>query len=297
MRGKTAIVTGGASGIGRAIASAMARRGARVVLADRQIELAREVAAELVARGGLAEARELDVRDADAFVALAKDVRARHGSIDYLFNNAGIGVAGEMREYDRAAWDEVLDVNVRGVAYGVHAVYPIMCAQGSGHIVNTASMAGLLPTASAGSYTTSKHAVVGLSKALRIEAAVYGVRVSALCPGVIRTPILTGGRYGGQIGRRLPTERMLELWEQLRPMDPDAFAAQVLADVERDEPTIIVPRWWRAAWLVERVTPRVSSWLWSKVHARAQAAIAAHGERAPHAPAPHAHAARADDAE
>lgn len=277
MRGKTALITGGASGIGRAIGEAMAERGATVVLADRQIDLAKEVAAAICGGGGKAEAAELDVRDASAFVSLAKDVKERHGSIDYFFNNAGIGVGGEVADYDRAAWDDVLDVNVRGIVYGINAVYPIMVQQGSGHIINTASMAGLIPGPGMGSYTTSKHAVVGMSKGLRIEAQRHGVRVSALCPGVIRTPILTGGRYGRSVGRKLAEDKMAELWERVRPMNVDAFALEVLKDVARDEPFIIVPRWWKAMWAVQRLSPKLGLWLMSRAHARNVAAMEAHG--------------------
>ncbi|MBX3274729.1 MAG: SDR family oxidoreductase [Sandaracinaceae bacterium] len=292
MKGKTAFITGGASGIGRALGEALAVRGATVILADRQIELAREVAAAICSNGGRAEARELDVRDASAFVALANDVAARHGGIDYFFNNAGIGVGGEMADYDRDAWDEVLDVNVRGVAYGIQAVYPIMRRQRRGHIINTASVAGLLPAPGLGSYAASKHAVVGLSKALRIEAAAFGVRVSALCPGVIRTPILTGGVFGRHVGRQLVEEQLRETMERMRPMEAAEFAVEVLEDVERDEPYIVVPRWWRAIWLVDRLFPRLGLWAFGRVHAKTLAAIDAHGVEASgrEAPAPGVHA-------
>ena len=277
MKKRTALITGGASGIGCAIGKAMARRGKRVVLADRQFAQAREVAEGIVAGGGDAWACELDVRDAAAFADVARRVRDENGSVDYLFNNAGIGIGGEVADYDRHAWDDVLDVNVRGVAYGIQAVYPIMRAQGSGHIINTASMAGLLPAASAASYTASKHAVVGMSKALRIEAAVYGVRVSALCPGAIRTPILTGGVFGRQVGKYLPESKMRELWDRMKPMDPDRFAIEVLKDIDANEPYIIVPRWWKAVWLLERVAPRLSMHAWSRLYARTRAEVAAHG--------------------
>jgi NAD(P)-dependent dehydrogenase (short-subunit alcohol dehydrogenase family) len=267
MRDSIALITGGASGIGRALGAAMAARGAHVVLADRQIDAARDAAAQIEARGGSAEAHALDVRDARAFEALAQDVKRRRNRIDYLFNNAGIGVGGEISDYDLAAWDDVFDVNIRGVAYGVQAVYPIMRAQGSGHIVNTASVAGLLSAAGAGSYAASKHAVVGLSKSLRIEAARHGVRVSVLCPGAIRTPILTGGVYGRTVGAQIPESERMKFWERLRPMDPDAFAIEVLRDVDRNEAYIIVPRWWKALWMLERLSPSLSAAIWSRAHA------------------------------
>jgi NAD(P)-dependent dehydrogenase (short-subunit alcohol dehydrogenase family) len=195
-QGKVAFVTGGASGIGRALCEELAARGAEVVVADRQAALAEEVARGIRGHGGRASACELDVCDAEAFRKAAASTIAKSGQIDYLFNNAGIAVGGEVANYKAADWDDVIDVNLRGVAYGVSAVYPHMMSRGRGHIVNTASVAGLLPPPEAVSYTATKHAVVGLSRALRIEASRYGVRVSALCPGVIRTPILTGGKFG-----------------------------------------------------------------------------------------------------
>jgi NAD(P)-dependent dehydrogenase (short-subunit alcohol dehydrogenase family) len=191
---RSAIVTGGASGIGRALAEELAGRGVGVVIADRQVDLAKEVAAAIQSRGGAAEVAELDVRDHERFLAIVNETFERTGRLDYLFNNAGIGVSAEMKDYEPADWDDVFDVNLRGVAYGVTAAYPLMVRQGFGHIVNTASMAGLVAAGMTGSYTATKHAVVGLSRALRVEAKPYGVRVSVVCPGVIRTPILEGGR-------------------------------------------------------------------------------------------------------
>jgi len=138
-------------------------------------------------------------------------VRARFGHIDLLFNNAGIAVGGGMADYDPEDWEDVIDVNLRGVANGVQAVYPIMIEQRSGQIVNTASIAGLIAAPSQGSYTASKHAVVGLTKALRVEAERFGVRASVLCPGVVRTPILVGGRFG-RAKLALNENEILRLW-------------------------------------------------------------------------------------
>lgn len=203
-------------------------------------------------------------------------VVARSGRIDYLFNNAGIGVAGDIAGYSLPDWYDVFDVNLRGVAHAIDAVYPVMRAQGSGHIINTASMAGLLPTGEAASYAATKHAVVGLSKTLRIEAEEYGVRVSVLCPGVIRTPILTTGKYGRWDLKPGSEQKALELWNRLRPMDVDQFAEKALRGVDRNLPIIIVPSWWKLLWWLERISPSLSLWIWSRVYAQYRAELAPH---------------------
>src|SRR4051812_37614 len=172
-RGRVAVITGGASGIGAAIGKQLAREGARVVLADRQRDLAESVAASIRSSGGDAIAMELDVRDMAAMTRVIDDTLSRWGSVDYFFNNAGIGVGGEVEHYQPRDWDDVFDVNIRGIAYGIQAVYPVMIRQGSGHIINTGSIAGLVAAPVQIGYTASKHAVVGLSKALRVEAKLH----------------------------------------------------------------------------------------------------------------------------
>jgi len=270
--GAVAVVTGGASGIGRALAEAMAARGARVVLADRQVELAREVASAIGERGGDAEAREVDVTDPDAVEELIAGTLDRHRRLDLLFNNAGIGIGGDVRLYQRGDWDRLIDVNLRGVTNGVQAAYPRMLEQGFGHLVNTASMAGLTASPGLAGYAATKHAVIGLSKSLRIEAAPLGVRVSALCPGVIRTPILDGGRYGA-LRQEMPPAVRERMVERLRPMEPRRFAAQVLAAVARNRAIIIVPRGWRVAWWLERLCPGLSMRLTARMHRRMLATL------------------------
>lgn len=268
-----AFITGGASGIGAAIGKALARRGVDVVLADRQLELAEQVAEGIRQSDGRASAVELDVRDPARFASVVGETVARSGRIDYLFNNAGIGVAGDIAGYTLPDWYDVFDVNLRGVVHGIGAVYPVMRAQGSGHIINTASMAGLLPTSEAASYGATKHAVVGLSKTLRIEAEEHGVRVSALCPGVIRTPILTTGKYGRWNLKPGSEQKALELWEIMRPMDVDVFASKALRGVDRNQPIIIVPSWWKLLWWLERFSPSLSLWVWSRAHAQYRAEL------------------------
>ncbi len=252
--GAVAIMTGGASGIGRALSEALGRRGASVVLADRQIELAQEVAAGIQERGGKASAVELDVTDFTAVDQLVRATAQAQGRLDYMFNNAGIAIGGEVRVCQIEDWDSVLNVNLHGVVNGVQAAYPVMLSQGYGHIVNTASMAGLLPMPTAVSYAATKHAVVGLSKSLRVEAASYGVRVSVLCPGFIRTPILYGGKYGKNL-QSVPPEVQEEFIRKYRPMDPARFAEKVLDVLARNKALIIVPGWWRLFWWLSRLSP------------------------------------------
>jgi NAD(P)-dependent dehydrogenase (short-subunit alcohol dehydrogenase family) len=266
--GAVALVTGGASGIGAALGRALAARGAAVVLADRQVEAAGELASRLGRGGARAEAAELDVRDAAAFDALVGDVSQRHGRIDYLFNNAGTAVGGEVRDYALEDWRYLVEVNLMGVIHGVHGAYGRMTAQGFGHIVNTASMAGLTPTPMMTLYGVTKHGVVALSRSLRIEAAPYGVRVSALCPGVIRTPLLVdAGRYG-RIKTRVPATAQLAAWERLRPMDPDRFAAGALDRLARNPALVILPRWWRAVFWFERLSPSLFDAIGARAYRR-----------------------------
>jgi NADP-dependent 3-hydroxy acid dehydrogenase YdfG len=256
--GKIVFVTGGASGIGAALTSRLAADGAEVWIADRQIERAQELAERLARGGAKAHAIELDVRDYPSFERAVAEVVQQSKRIDYLFNNAGIGVAREVDAYTLDDWNDVFDVNLRGVVHGIQAVYPVMIRQRSGHIVNTASMAGLVATAGQTSYTATKHAVVAISKSLRVEAERHGVQVSVLCPGAIRTPILSGGRYGRVALPGVSEEDLLKAWEQLRPMAPEKFAARALRAVSRGDAIIVIPRWWKAWWYLERLSPSLS---------------------------------------
>ena len=148
-QGKVAIVTGAASGIGKALAGALARHGATVVLADID-EAGAKAAADALAAGppGRVSGVAMDVTDADAVAALVQRTAEDHGHLDLLFNNAGIGIIGSVEHLSLAHWNRVIDVNLRGVVHGVVAAYPIMIRQRSGHIVNTASLAGVIPAPS-----------------------------------------------------------------------------------------------------------------------------------------------------
>jgi NAD(P)-dependent dehydrogenase (short-subunit alcohol dehydrogenase family) len=249
-----ALVTGGASGIGRAIATALVLRGDHVIVADIDGEGAEKVAARL-SEHGTAEAAGLDVTDAKAVEELYRSVRDRHGRLDLVFNNAGIAVGGPVEELTLDHWNRTIDVNLRGVIHGVHAAYPIMLEQGHGHILNTASLAGLVPAPMMLPYTTTKHAVVGLSLGLRAEAAAHGVRVSVICPGFVDTPLLDNANPGlpqTEAGRHA-RQAALRVQRTLYP--PEALARDVLRGIEKNQALIVAPASARTAWRGVRLSP------------------------------------------
>lgn len=263
----TAIVTGGASGIGRGLAEELALRGCEVVLADRQIELAEEVASKICASGGKARAFNADVTDFTAVEQVVQETFDRTGRLDYIFNNAGIGIGGNVMHFGIEDWNQMTDVNLRGVINGVQAAHRVMVAQGFGHIVNTASLAGLTPSPGNVAYAATKHAVVGLSISLRAEAAQLGVRVSVLCPGFVRTAILEGGgKYGKMLIDLSPEQhrQMLQMIEKFKPISPKVFAKKALNSVAKNKAIIIVPAWWKLFWWIYRLFPSLGIFLVQK---------------------------------
>jgi NAD(P)-dependent dehydrogenase (short-subunit alcohol dehydrogenase family) len=253
--GATAIVTGGASGIGRALAEELAKRGCEVVLADLQSELAEEVASEICISGAKAKVVAIDVTDFPAMEQLVQETVQRTGRLDFIFNNAGIVIGGPIDRLSIEDWNQIVDVNLRGVINGIQATYPIMMKQGFGHIINTASMAGFMVGPGNVPYTTTKYAVVGLSKSLRAEAAQMGIRVSVICPGVVRTPILEGGGKYGKIIIDVSPKELQRMLERLRPMSPNLFAKKVLKSVAKNKAIIIVPSWWKMIGWISRLSP------------------------------------------
>ena len=169
---------------------------------------------------------------------LVLDTFQRTGRLDYIFNNAGIAIGGGVIDYSIEDWTYIINVNLLGVINGIQAAYKLMVNQGFGHIVNTASMAGLMPSPGAVSYSTTKHAVVGLSKSLR-------------------TPILHGGTFGRILGKVSPEGmKVISLmWEKLKPMPPDKFAEKVLNAVAENKAIIIEPSWWKWIWMINRFFP------------------------------------------
>ncbi len=243
--GSVAVVTGGGSGIGAALAAALSARGARVIVAD--IDPVRAQAP--AGRGEAIEGHVVDVTDAAALAALVDEVVARHGRLDYLFNNAGISVTGDARDLTLEHWRRVIDVNLMGVVHGTHAAWRVMSAQGSGHIVNIASLAGLVPFPTNAPYATSKHAVVGLSLSLRAEGEALGVKVSTVCPGFIESNIFRDTPFVNV--RREPILEALPF----KPVDTDVAARKILDGVARNRAIISFPFYARLLWRLYRLWP------------------------------------------
>ena len=248
--GKQAIVTGAGSGIGAALCRALVAVGADVLCTDLDGVAAARTADSLTGPGAARWVR-LDVTDAAAVQHAVDDVVSRSGRLDLMFNNAGIAWGGDTELLTLDQWNAIIDVNIRGVVHGVTAAYPVMLRQGQGHIVNTASMAGLTAAGQITSYVMTKHAIVGLSLALRSEAVTRGVGVLAVCPAAVETPILDKGAIGGFVGR----DYYLHGQGVKTAYDPHRLACDTLRAIERNKPLLVVPKRAHASWLLARLAP------------------------------------------
>lgn len=256
--GRLVLVTGAASGIGRATALAFAAAGARVVAVDRDGEGAARTADEAERAGAEAAwAEVVDVGDAEAMTALADRVHGTYGVLDVLVNNAGVGISGPFLATSPEDWRRTLDVNLWGVIHGCRLFGARMAERGQGgHIVNIASAAAYQPSRLLPAYGTTKAAVLMLTECLRLELAGRGIGVSAVCPGFVNTSITTGTRFVGVSDAE--QERLRDAsarWYGRRDYPPEKVAAAVLRAVEKDAAVVPVTPEARALLLLSRLSP------------------------------------------
>jgi NAD(P)-dependent dehydrogenase (short-subunit alcohol dehydrogenase family) len=256
---KVAIVTGAASGIGKAICAELNRRGAEAVIAGIHVG---NMDANAV--GDRVHPVRVDVTKAEDMQKLVEETVLEHRRLDFIFNNAGIAVGGELQEMELTHWRHIINVNLWGVIHGTMAAYPVMVKQGFGHIVNIASLGGLVPVPMLTPYATTKHAIVGLSTSLRGEATGLGVKVSVACPGFVRT-----GIYNSAIVVGANRQEVVDSLLSLRPIGPvslkatksDECACAILRGVEQNKAIITIPSSSKLAWWLYRINPGLISYL------------------------------------
>jgi NAD(P)-dependent dehydrogenase (short-subunit alcohol dehydrogenase family) len=242
---KVCVVTGAASGIGFAVSAALLRAGAVVVLADRDADRLASAVGQLPARPGRTDSAAVDVTSQQQVQRLVDDAVSRHGALDFLFNNAGVGGTLPIGDATLEHWRHIVDLNLWGVIYGVHAALPVMRRQGSGHIVNTASLAGLVPFPYQSLYCTTKYGVVGLSESLRFELADEGIRVSSVCPGNVVSRIFGTPILGDAVEAKPPEDAL-----------PAEEAARIILDgVANGEGIIAFPEGPKELWRQYRSSP------------------------------------------
>ena len=235
LKGKVAVITGAASGIGAALARQLAEAGCDLAMVDVQAERLRRSAAEARERGAQVSTHVVDVTDEDAMKAMAAAAIAFHGRVHLVFNNAGVTVFKRLTEHSREDWDWVLGVNLRGVIHGCQSFLPHLLEHGEGHIVNISSLFGILGVPAQTSYCASKYAVRGLSEALMEELRGTGVSVTVVHPGGINTDIAQSARSNNP-----EAHGRISSWFASLARPADAAAVLIIAAVRRDQPRLLI---------------------------------------------------------
>ncbi|MHB9074574.1 MAG: SDR family oxidoreductase [Desulfobaccales bacterium] len=237
-RGKGCVITGAASGIGFALAEALLHAGAVVFMADRDAQTLASSVEQLSAYSGRVHSMPVDVTNQEQVQHMVEEAASHHGRLDVLFNNAGIGGTIQISEVTLEHWHRIIDINLWGVIYGIHAALPIMRRQGGGHIVNTASFAGLVPVPFQALYCATKYAVVGLSESLRFELEDESIHFSVVCPANVASRIFGTPILGERVEVKPPPDAI-----------PAAEAALItLEGVANKQGIIVLPEKYREMW-------------------------------------------------
>ena len=268
--GKVGVVTGAASGIGRATAIEMAIRGADIAICDLDSAGLQETAATIEAMGRHVYTHDVDVSEYDVVQSFADAVFGTLGRVDILVNNAGIGVGGALLDVPLEEFRHVVEINLMGVVHGCYAFLPRMRDAGTpAHVVNIASMAGFWATPGMTSYHASKFGVVGLSSSLADELARYKIGVTAICPGIINTAIVRSSRMFGPNASEENIKRGVEAFER-RGYTPERVARNIMKAVQRNRVIAPVsPEAW-IGYYVQRIAPWIPRLLGRKVTKLAQ---------------------------
>jgi NAD(P)-dependent dehydrogenase (short-subunit alcohol dehydrogenase family) len=256
---KTAVVTGGASGLGYSLCWELAALGAKVVVTDINKDGARKTAENINNAKGTATAVYLDVADSKAVRTTLMNVADQYGSLDYMFNNAGIAVGAEAYDLNEKIWDNAIAINLMGVAYGSTEAYKIMRKQGRGHIINISSLAGLIGYPTALPYATAKSGIIGLSLSLHYEAKAQGINVTVVCPGFVKTRLLDDATVINADNKDVVPKIPFKM------MEPKAAAQKILQGISQHKKIMIFPFYARLLWWLYRIHPTLVSPLADKL--------------------------------
>jgi NAD(P)-dependent dehydrogenase (short-subunit alcohol dehydrogenase family) len=256
LRGRRCLITGAASGIGRATAIAAAEKGATLVLTDIQAEALDSVAEEIRAAGGtVAYAKAADITDHEAIVAMAAEVHEANGSMDVVMNVAGVSTWGPIERLRHSDWQKMVDVDLMGPVAVLECFVPPMIEAGrGGHVVNVASAAGLFGFPWHAAYSAAKFGLRGVSEVLRTDLRRHGIGVSLVCPGAVRTPLVETVEVLG-VDRESPAMRKLVERFDRRAVSPERAAEKILAGVERNRFMVFTSADIHALYLAKRYVP------------------------------------------
>jgi NAD(P)-dependent dehydrogenase (short-subunit alcohol dehydrogenase family) len=264
-----AIVTGAASGLGRAIAVQLARRGWHTALADVDDANSHETLRLVRAAGGEGQVEHLDVTSADAWRALGEKLKSQWPALDLLVNNAGVGVGGEVGQFPLDDWHWIINVNLYGAIYGCHTLVDWMKANPRGaHIVNVASMAAIVSAPAMAAYNVTKAGMLSLSETLYGELKPYNIGVTGVCPAFFQTNILRSGRFHSSEQRDMAARMM-----SASRATADDVAARIMRAIERKQLYVMVPRVAVLYWWWKRLMPRTLLNLVARRNAQQMAAV------------------------